>query len=255
MDSKILRSEDDTIVYEISGVKPGFVNSIRRVIISEVPVLAIETVNFSKNNSALYDEIIAHRLGFVPLETPDSYNMRDKCVCKGKGCSRCTVSLTLNKVGPCTVYSDDMESTDPGVKPMAGIPIVKLIEDQEIKFEAVAELGVGKEHAKWASGLAFHKYYPKVKIGNVSKQKANLVMDTCPEGAFELSGDNLKVKDIEKIDFGMSCVANVPEIEITPDETKMIFTIESFGQMKPKVLMQKAIDVCLEKTDVIKQSL
>ena len=43
-------------------------NAIRRSV-SEVPTLAIDEVEIFKNDSALYDEMLALRLGLVPLKT------------------------------------------------------------------------------------------------------------------------------------------------------------------------------------------
>ena len=66
-----------------------FANTLRRLMIDDVPTMAIEDIEFSKNNSILYDEIIAHRLGLVPLKTDlKSYNLPNQCKCEGKGCNR-----------------------------------------------------------------------------------------------------------------------------------------------------------------------
>ena len=95
MKIELIRKEDMRNVYLISETKPGFVNALRRTLMSEVPVLAIEDVFITKNNSALYDEILSHRLGLIPLTTPETYVLPSECKCKGKGCARCSVKLTL----------------------------------------------------------------------------------------------------------------------------------------------------------------
>ncbi len=64
----------------------------------EVPTMAIEDVEFRKNNSILYDEIIAHRLGLVPLKTDlKSYNLPEKCKCKGEGCARFQLTVPIDQ--------------------------------------------------------------------------------------------------------------------------------------------------------------
>jgi DNA-directed RNA polymerase subunit D len=146
----------------ISGVKTSFVNAVRRACSFEVPVLALEDIYYVKNSSALYDEIIAHRLGLVPLTTDlKTYNARDGCKCKGEGCAKCQVKLTLNVKGPMMVKAKDMKSTDPVIKPVyPEMLIVELLEGQELEFEAIAILGNGKEHVKWSAG---HMFYTQVE--------------------------------------------------------------------------------------------
>ena len=64
--------------------------------LTEIPVMAIDEVIILKNDSPLYDEIIAHRLGLIPLKTDlESYKLPEECECEGYGCSLCQVSLTF----------------------------------------------------------------------------------------------------------------------------------------------------------------
>ncbi len=139
---------------------------LRRIMISEVPTMAIETVNFNKNDSILWDEILAHRLGLIPLTfDPKFFTVRETCkYCKGKGCSHCQVSLVLKKRGPAIVYSGDFKSTDKKVKPVFDkIPVTELMENQELELEAVAQLGTGREHAKWQAAVVGYKMDDKKK--------------------------------------------------------------------------------------------
>ena len=128
--------------------------------LSEVPVLAIDDVTIYENGSALYDEIVAHRIGLVPIKTDlRTFKLPDKWTCKGKGCPKCQVSFTLVKKGPCTVYSGDLKSNDPKTTVTdTNIPITKLLENQKVKIEAIAMLGKGKEHAKWQTGVISYGY-------------------------------------------------------------------------------------------------
>lgn len=49
------------------GVSPAISNSIRRIAISEIPTIAIESVFVINNTSIIPDEVLAHRLGLVPI--------------------------------------------------------------------------------------------------------------------------------------------------------------------------------------------
>jgi DNA-directed RNA polymerase subunit D len=152
---KILESSDSRIKVSIKGVDRVYANALRRFAISEVPCMAIDDVVIQQNSSVLYDEILAHRLGLIPLSTDlKGYVLPQDCSCKTDlGCSKCRVLLVLNAVATDevkTIYSGDLRSEDDSVKPYVdNIPIVKLAPDHEIKLEAYAKLGKGRDHAKW----------------------------------------------------------------------------------------------------------
>lgn len=159
MKLKIIKQGDNRVEFNVSGIDTSLANALRRAIISEVPVMAIEKVTFYDNSSILSDEILAHRLGLIPLKTDlKTYNLISECDCKLKGCAKCMVTLTLDVSGPGMVYSKDLKSTDPEiVQAYDNIPVVKLTERQKVKLEAVAQLGVGKDHIKWQGGLASYE--------------------------------------------------------------------------------------------------
>lgn len=117
--------------------------------------MAIDDVVILENSSVLYDEILSHRLGMVPLKTDlERYILPEKCDCGTPlGCQKCRVLLVLDASAhekTRTVYSGDLVSEDREISPIsASIPIVKLAPGQTVKLEAYARLGRGKEHAKW----------------------------------------------------------------------------------------------------------
>lgn len=142
MKIKILKKDNLKLEFQLEGASTAFANALRRTCMTDVPTYAIETVTFLENTSVLYDEIVAHRLGLVPLET----ELPDDLLLAKKGS---TVKLTLAKEGG-TVYSGDLKSSDKTIKPVYdNIPIVKLTDVQKLVLEAEAVLGIGREHAKW----------------------------------------------------------------------------------------------------------
>ena len=73
--------KEDMIQFTLSNVDTSFANSLRRVMIAEIPTLAIELVEFSHNTSVLNDEFIAHRLGLIPLKTNSLDDFKYHWVC------------------------------------------------------------------------------------------------------------------------------------------------------------------------------
>lgn len=160
MKVRILRKEGMELSFSVEGISPGFANALRRIMIGEVPTMAIEWVDFKKNDSVLPDEILANRLGQIPLTFDKrAYDLPSECKCEGKGCSRCQVELILKEKGPKVVYAKDLKSKAEDVKPVfGGIQIVELFEGEELQFEAVAQLGLGKEHVKWQAAVVGYNY-------------------------------------------------------------------------------------------------
>ncbi|OLB46960.1 MAG: hypothetical protein AUG17_04535 [Crenarchaeota archaeon 13_1_20CM_2_53_14] len=159
MDIKVLNREQDTLRFVLSDVSPAFANAIRRIILAEVPVMAIDDVMILENSSVMYDEILAHRLGLIPVTTDPTYNLPEECTCKSElGCEKCRASLSLEieASDPVeVVYTSNLKPENPEVKPVSDkIPIVKLAQGQRVKLEAYARLGRGRDHAKWQPASA-----------------------------------------------------------------------------------------------------
>lgn len=104
-----------TIKFELYNTDLSIANSLRRIIISEVPTMAIDIVEVKENTSALHDEFIAHRLGLIPLtsDNVDNFVMSNACGCNSM-CDKCSVSYKLHVV--CS-DRDQMEVTTKHILP------------------------------------------------------------------------------------------------------------------------------------------
>lgn len=62
-------SEDKReLEFDIIGCSHALANSYRRIMLSEIPTMAIEKVFMLLNTSLIQDEVLAHRLGLLPLK-------------------------------------------------------------------------------------------------------------------------------------------------------------------------------------------
>lgn len=258
MEISVVKQAPTQLQLAVEGIDYVAANTLRRLMIAEVPVMAIEDVEFQKNNSALYDEILAHRLGLIPLKTDlKSYNLKDECKCKGEGCALCQVELALDVTGPATVYARDLQCKDPAITPVYGeMPIVKLLKGQRLKLSAIAVLGRGKTHQKFSPGWFYYQHYPEIKIGGV--KNAEEVSSVCPTRVFEVEGGKLKVKQLEKCILCNACVdAAQPEggVEVRGKKEKFLFFMESWGQLENKEIFFKALEIFDKKLNEFEKEL
>jgi len=254
MDISVLEKDKEKgkITFLIKGINATIANTIRRMVVEEVPTMAIEDVEFRENSSALYDEILAHRLGLIPLSTDlKSYNLPAECKCKGKGCARCQLKMTLTTKGSGIVYAGDIKTKDAKVKPVyPKTHIVKLLKGQKIELEAVAKLGQGKEHSKWTPGLVYFKTHPLIEL---SSKAANCekAAKSCPVEVYDLKDGKISInnKNLLKCHLCKACVDACDGIKVTGSKTDFIFTIESWGQIDPKEMVKEAADRFIKKCE------
>ena len=82
MKIKIISEADDELVFDVSGIDASVANALRRIMLSEVPTMAIEQVYIQMNSSIIHDEVLAHRLGLVPIKVdPRAFTGGWVCVC------------------------------------------------------------------------------------------------------------------------------------------------------------------------------
>lgn len=238
---KLISKSKDKMSF-VSDMSETLANAIRRSVL-EIPILAIDEVEFFKNDSALYDEIIAHRLGLIPIVTEKTFTEREKCSCKGKGCFKCSVDLRIKVSGPCTAYSKDLKGKAKVVYDK--IPITLLEKDQELELVARAKLGKGIEHSKFSPGLVYYRNLAKIKVDRDCDECLKCV-EACPQKILSMKGKKEEVKEIYKCDLCEACVEACKQhgknaIKIEKDEN-IIFFIESWGQIEAKEIFTKAIE-------------
>jgi len=206
---KIINKTDEKIKFN-SDIPISLANAIRRSV-NNIPTLAVDTVEISKNDSALYDEFIAHRLGLIPIKN-ENLKLPEECDCgKEEGCGKCSVKLKLKSSGPAIVYSDELSPKDSVTYKM---PIVILDEEQEIELMCIAKMGLGINHAKYSPGVIYYSYSDDLKDEN-DENFNKLIQDTNKNQNKELTltvetWGQIPVKEI----FGQAIKALNQEIKV-----------------------------------------
>ncbi len=209
----------------VSEMNVSLANAIRRSV-GEVSILAIVEADVYKNDSALYDEIIVHRLGLIPLKNQKmkvDQSIEMKLKAKGKGD---VTEVLAGELGGDVVYPE--------------APIVLLGDGQEIELVARAKIGKGNEHARFMPGLVFYKHLPKIKISDEGEKQSELA-EIYPK-VFEMFGDKLKVKDAVACDLDQDDMVDYPGVSIEFD-AHLVFMIESWGQIEAKEIFTEACKV------------
>ncbi|MFA5173855.1 MAG: hypothetical protein WC438_01610 [Candidatus Pacearchaeota archaeon] len=188
----------------ITDMPISLANAIRRSVL-EIPTLAIDEVEIIKNDSALFDEILAHRIGLIPIKTEKSSKEQ---------------KFKLKKQGE-MVYSSDIK---PSVDTPFKLPLTLLEGEQEIELNASAKLGIGLEHIKHSPGLAFYKH-------NLDEDLLDFV--EIEDDKITLNEDELKSKLSEE---------QISKLKKLKEINEIIFTIESWGQLDVKDIFTKAIE-------------
>ncbi|KIX01740.1 uncharacterized protein Z518_09466 [Rhinocladiella mackenziei CBS 650.93] len=62
------QNQKDEATFSLVGVDASLANAFRRILLAEIPTLAIEMVYVQNNTSVIADEVLAHRLGLIPLK-------------------------------------------------------------------------------------------------------------------------------------------------------------------------------------------
>eukprot|EP00761_Pharyngomonas_kirbyi_P012985 gb/GECH01013012.1/.p1 GENE.gb/GECH01013012.1/~~gb/GECH01013012.1/.p1 ORF type:complete len:312 (+),score=75.96 gb/GECH01013012.1/:1-936(+) len=260
-------------------------NALRRVMIAEVPTMAIELVEIENNTSVLNDEFIAHRLGLIPLYTPaiDHFKYTAECDCDGY-CDRCSVQFELEAHCPpdeefVYVSSRDLMSSNEQVYPAdygsefdSGILVVKLAKNQELKLRAVAKKGISKDHAKWSPvETVSYSIMPDIRINESVMDRLNPDEKqewaaSCPTGVYRYNPktDKVEIENADECTFCQECrlkaeemgyddmvIVKEKEKDGEPYKYDFMFTVESTGAMTPEQIVIYAFQVLKEKLDKI----
>ena len=204
MSVKIKKHETNELQVQIKKTDTVFLNTLRRIMISEIPSLAIDKVHIETNTSCFHDEFLVHRIGLLPIISEKdilSIPKQEECNCYS-GCPQCNFEFLLEKENMedslLGVYSSDfipIANMQTSFKLVSyptsekGILLCKLAKGEKIKLTCTAVKGTGKEHAKWSPVCAVSYMPEKVKSSSKEKtieqdNKQNFTMTIETNGTF-----------------------------------------------------------------------
>ncbi len=227
---EIIEKKENQMTFR-AEMTDSLANSIRRYV-NQVPVLAVDEVEIYKNDSPLYDETVAHRIGLIPLKM-------DKAISE-----KTEMEMKLSVKGEGMVYSGQFEG---GLGVIYDkIPITTLGPEGELQIVATARVGKGSDHSKFSPGLMYYRNVIEIKMDADLHDK---IKERLPNNQVRKDGKNIIVYDNLKTDVSDVCEETCREegksLEIIPTK-ELVITIESFGQIPVEEIFRKAI-AALEK--------
>ncbi len=258
---KVLSLSGNKISIYLEGYRRSLANAIRRIVLSDVPSMAVDFVYIYDNTTAIPAEMIAHRLGLLVLDSNiaiDKYRSPEECKNADEKDSSCYVEIFLEKSLPedaeegSYVTAKDLIFSDPAVKPVYPDTILLyLAPGQKIHLVAYARLGRGREHAKWMpASISALQYTPIVEYdGSKASEECIKCVEAYPEVAEALrKGGKGRIEFTRNINTsGLRYCSESKEIcddalHLTYDESRLILTVESTGALRPERIVVEAIN-------------
>jgi len=278
----IIEATDDLVVFDMKGIDAPIANAFRRVLLSEVPTMAIDKVVMYQNTSIMPDEVLAHRLGLIPiLADPRQFDYLTE---KGTPSEKNTIIFTLiakcerNKEAPndapnsqkfinSTVLSKHLEWIPQGkqaekfsnIRPVHDdIVIVKLRPGQSVEAELHVTKGIGNTHAKWSPVCtASYRLLPDITFTQPIEGKlAEELVKKCPMGVFDIEdlGGKARVAYPRNCSMCRECVREEPfseQIKLRRVRDHFIFSVESTGVYRAADVFKEAVKIFQKKVQMI----
>lgn len=212
----------------------SFANSLRRILLGEVPSIAIDIVEIRENRTVLPDEMIANRLGLVPIRYAGSLLPKQECTCDGF-CDQCSIRFILRKSNDTdsviSVTGQDLQTDVSGVH-CSNTLILKLAPGQKLDMTCTATVGTPQTHVKYCPvTVVGFRYDMRNKTRETKLWVENDVKREWPE-----------INQSDEIEWG--------EIE---DVEMDLEVVEGMG--KPKEVLLRALEIYRTKMERILDSI
>ncbi len=283
----IITMTPEEMEFDMIGIDAAIANAFRRILLSEVPTMAIDKVFIYNNTSIVQDEVLAHRLGLIPISA-DPRLFEFRAAGDSEGTAEDTIEFALKikcrknphaakdasnaddlyldhkvttkhlKWVPIGNQADIYKESD--LKPVQfgtdEILIAKLRPGQEIDLKVHCVKGIGKDHAKFSPvATAAYRLLPEITLTKpVEGEAAERLKECFSEGVIEIVSKKgqkyARVKDARHD----TCSREVLRHEDLKECVKLsrvrnhfIFKVESTGALPPNTLVTEAIKVLMSK--------
>ena len=259
MSLKIIRRDNDELHFTMDDVDTSFVNSIRRIVLSECETIGFNTdeylnsdLKMLENTSSLHNEFILHRFGLIPINISDVtnfHNSKYKFVLKKENTTNDIISVTTEDFQVFDTESNtEIPSIDffpPNKETGEYISLLKLKSNpnkkgEKIHLEGKATRSSGNKNARYSPVSCI--YYRNIQ--DPEKQKAVFENYLVKKNAQDVEK---KEQDILQRRFMLEEGERYFYTDEDGEPNKFQFYIESVGVIEPHLILKEAISILKKK--------
>ncbi|XP_035800632.2 DNA-directed RNA polymerases I and III subunit RPAC1 isoform X2 [Amphiprion ocellaris] len=234
----IVNLDESSIEFDMVGIDAAIANAFRRILLAEVPTMAIEKVFIYNNTSIVQDEVLAHRLGLIPIKADPrlfEYRNAGEESSEEEGSEIDTIQLQL-KIKCSRNPRASKDDSDP-----RELYLNHMVYSKDIKWVPIGNQAdvfgvssIGPVHddiliAQLRPGQELDIIMHCVKgIGTKVAKVVNSRLDTC-------SREVLRHSDLKDV------------VKLGRVRDHFIYTVESTGILPPEILVMEAIKVLMAK--------
>uniref|UniRef100_A0A9L0S8U2 DNA-directed RNA polymerases I and III subunit RPAC1 n=1 Tax=Equus caballus TaxID=9796 RepID=A0A9L0S8U2_HORSE len=280
----VVHMDENSLEFDMVGIDAAIANAFRRILLAEVPTMAVEKVLVYNNTSIVQDEILAHRLGLIPIHVdPRLFEYRNQGDEEGTEIDtlqfrlqvRCTRNphAAKDSSDPSELYVNHKVYTrhmiwvplgnqadlfpEGTIRPVHDdILIAQLRPGQEIDLLMHCVKGIGKDHAKFSPvATASYRLLPDITLLEPVEGDAAEELSRCfSPGVIEVQEvqgkkvarvANPRLDTFSREVFRHEKLKKVVRLARVRDH--YIFSVESTGVLPPDVLVSEAIKVLMGK--------
>ncbi|KAI9216186.1 RNA polymerase 1-1, isoform CRA_b [Blastocladiella britannica] len=286
------RATPSRLEFDMIGVSATVANTLRRILIAEVPTMAFEEVYVRTNTGIMTDEILCHRLGLIPIRAdPDKFEERLAGETPTDGNTivfdldvTCSVNPSVPATAPLSERhlnrivttehlqwvpqgdQPDLFAMDP-IRPVSkDIVITKLNPGESISLQLHAKKGTGRDHAKFSPvGTASYRILPEIHLlRDITGDAADRFAACFPAGVIAVERDaatgkrKAVVKDARKDTVSREVLRHQEfqdAVTLSRKRDHFIFQIETVGQVEAQLVLTSALKVLRAKAEALKACL
>ena len=243
------KSQTDTLKFDVLNCNSSFVNSLRRLIITEVETIGFNTqdyessdINIIENTASLHNEFLLHRIGLIPINTDniETYDTtKYKFILNIENTTNAPIDVTTRDIQIRNLETNSLESNEKFFpkNPITNdhILITRLKptpygNGEKIHIEGKSSKGAGKEHIRYSpvSNVVF--------TNKINPAREELEFKKYVENNSDIEPSKLKTKF--KLEESERCFY----INDNGDPNIFEFTIESCGVLKPHTILLEALN-------------